>query len=36
LELPLVRIGVFDYAFRVFPKNPLLANRQDFSLMMWI
>jgi len=36
LELPLVRIGVFDYAFRVFPKNQLLANRQDFSLMRWI
>ncbi len=36
IEFPSVRIGVFDYAFRIFPKNPLLANRQDFSLMKWI
>lgn len=28
--------GLFDYAFRVFPKNPLLPHRQDFNLIKWI
>ncbi|HSW68500.1 MAG TPA: alpha-glucan family phosphorylase [Bacteroidales bacterium] len=27
--------GVYDYAFRIFPKNPLLAHRQDFQLVTW-
>ncbi len=36
IEVPTERIGVFDYALRIFPKSPLLANRQDFSLMRWI
>jgi len=36
IEFPTVRIGVFDYAFRIYPKNGLLANRQDFSLMKWV
>jgi len=36
IEMPTDRIGVFDYAFRLFPKNNLLAHRQDFSLMRWI
>ena len=35
-EIPAVRSGVFDYAFRVFPKNPLLPHRQDFNLVKWI
>ena len=29
-------VGVYDYAFRLFPKNTLLAHRQDFSLMKWL
>ncbi len=36
IEFPTVKIGVFDYAFRIYPKNELLANRQDFSLMKWV
>ena len=35
-EIPSNRAGVFDYAFRVYPKNPLLPHRQDFSLVKWI
>jgi glucan phosphorylase len=35
-EIPASRAGVFDYAFRVFPKNPLLPHRQDFKLVKWI
>ncbi len=34
--IPADRVGVFDYAFRVFPKNPLLAHRQDFNLVEWL
>ena len=29
-------VGVYDYAFRVFPKNDLLGNRQDFNLLKWL
>ncbi len=28
--------GVFEYGFRVFPKHPLLAHRQDFGLVRWL
>ncbi len=28
--------GVFDYAFRIYPKHPLLPHRQDFPLVKWI
>jgi hypothetical protein len=28
--------GVYEYGFRIFPKHPLLAHRQDFSLMKWV
>lgn len=28
--------GVYEYGFRVFPSNKLLAHRQDFSLISWI
>jgi len=31
LNLP----GVFDYAFRMYPKSPCLAHRQDFCLVKW-
>jgi len=30
------QIGVFDYAFRVFPKNENLPHRQDFDLVKWM
>ncbi len=28
--------GIYKYGIRVFPKNDLLPNRQDFKLMKWI
>lgn len=28
--------GVFEYGFRLFPKHPLLAHRQDFGLVRWL
>ncbi|MDD3665942.1 MAG: alpha-glucan family phosphorylase [Bacteroidales bacterium] len=34
-ELPIVNAGVFDYAFRLFPKHPMLAHRMDLPLVKW-
>ncbi len=28
--------GVFEYGFRLFPKNALLPHRQDFGLVRWL
>lgn len=28
--------GVYEYGFRIYPKHPLLAHRQDFSLVKWV
>ncbi len=35
-EFPLEHTGVYDYAFRIFPKNTLLRYRMDFPLIKWI
>ncbi|MDP4281271.1 MAG: alpha-glucan family phosphorylase [Bacteroidota bacterium] len=35
-EIPFDQAGVYDFSFRLFPKNPLLPHRQDFSLVKWI
>jgi glycogen phosphorylase/synthase len=35
-EIPAKRIGVFNYAFRMFPKNEHLPHRQDFGLIKWL
>jgi len=35
-QIFVTRSGVFDYAIRVFPKNPLLPHRQDFNLLKWL
>jgi phosphorylase/glycogen(starch) synthase len=35
-EIPAVKSGVYDYAFRIRPKNPNLPHRQDFNLIKWI
>ncbi|HRY32204.1 MAG TPA: alpha-glucan family phosphorylase [Bacteroidales bacterium] len=35
-SIPLNKPGVFDFAFRLFPKNELLAHRQDINLVRWI
>jgi starch phosphorylase len=28
--------GVFEYGFRMYPKNPMLVHRQDFGLVRWL
>lgn len=35
-EFPLEHTGVYDYAFRIFPKNDLLKYRMDFPLVKWV
>ncbi|MEI6577104.1 MAG: alpha-glucan family phosphorylase [Bacteroidota bacterium] len=35
-EIPVGKSGVYDFAFRIFPKNSLLPHRQDLSLIRWI
>ncbi|MDP4266611.1 MAG: alpha-glucan family phosphorylase [Bacteroidota bacterium] len=35
-KIPAERSGVYDFSFRIFPKNELLPNRQDFYLLKWI
>ncbi|MBC8319605.1 MAG: alpha-glucan family phosphorylase [Bacteroidetes bacterium] len=35
-EFPLEHTGVYDYAFRIFPKNSSLRYRMDFPLVKWI
>jgi phosphorylase/glycogen(starch) synthase len=36
ISLPVSHAGVFDFAFRVFPKHKNLPHRQDFPLIKWI
>ncbi|KAF0202606.1 MAG: starch [Bacteroidetes bacterium] len=36
IEIPTLQAGVFDYAFRLGPRHPLLPHRQDFNLIRWI
>ncbi len=35
-EVTAKKAGIYKYAFRIFPKNPLMEHRQDFSLIKWI
>ena len=35
-DIPTPTAGVFDYAFRMYPKHPELPHRQDFNLVKWI
>jgi hypothetical protein len=35
-EIPMDKAGVYDYAFRMFPKSQLLPHRQAFALVRWI
>lgn len=35
-DIPANTAGVFDYAFRMYPKNKDLPHRQDFNLVKWI
>ncbi|MBS4057637.1 MAG: alpha-glucan family phosphorylase [Bacteroidales bacterium] len=36
VDVPLYRAGVYDYTFRIFPKNEQLPHRMDFPLLKWI
>ena len=35
-DIPFDQAGVYDYVFRLFPKNEFLPHRQDFNLVKWI
>jgi glycogen phosphorylase/synthase len=35
IEMETALAGVFDFAFRITPKNPLLPHRMDFNLVKW-
>ena len=35
-EIPVTIAGIYDFTFRVFPKNKSLPNRMDFPLVKWI
>jgi len=35
-NITLKRSGVFDFAFRIFPKAEFLPHRQDFNLVKWV
>jgi hypothetical protein len=34
--IPNPQSGVFDYAIRMRPSNPLLPHLQDFNLVKWL
>jgi alpha-glucan phosphorylase-like protein len=36
LKVSISQAGTFTYGIRVFPKNPILAHRQDVSIVKWI
>jgi glycogen phosphorylase len=36
LNLTLTKPGSYNYGVRIFPKNSLLPNRQDFRILKWI
>ena len=35
-KIPMDRSGVFEYGFRMYPKNPMLADKVDLPLVKWI
>ena len=35
-KIPITQSGVYEHGFRIYPKNPLLPNRQDFPLLKWV
>jgi len=35
VEFPSEKSGVFDYAFRIFPKHELLPHSQDLNIVTW-
>ncbi len=35
-DIPTKRTGIYNYAFRMFPKHPDLPHRQDFNIIKWL
>lgn len=35
-RIPMEKMGVYHYAFRLYPKNVHMVHRQDFSLIKWL
>ena len=35
-SIPIAQAGVYEYGFRIFPKNTNLPNRNDFPYIQWI
>jgi glycogen phosphorylase/synthase len=35
-KIPMEKIGVYHYAFRLYPKKDWLPHRQDFNLVKWL
>ena len=35
IEFPSEKSGVYDYAFRIFPKHELLPHLQDLNMVTW-
>nr|HPM93115.1 hypothetical protein [Bacteroidales bacterium] len=35
-KIPMEKIGVYHYAFRLYPKKEWLAHKQDFNLVKWL
>ena len=35
-KIPITISGVFEYAFKIFPKHPLLPHKIDFPLYKWV
>jgi alpha-glucan phosphorylase-like protein len=34
-EIPMIKAGVYDFAFRIFPDKDFLPHRMDFNLVKW-
>ena len=35
-KIPITISGVFEYAFKIYPKHPLLPHKIDFPLYKWV
>jgi hypothetical protein len=35
-KISMEKVGIFHFAFRLFPKSKMLTNRQDFNLIKWV
>ena len=35
-KIPITISGVFEYAFKIYPTNPMLPHRLDFPLYKWV